>query len=376
MNHPPDYADYAVIHPARWQRWWVVLPVLLFLSSMTTILLWPEGKPTRTPLFWFWSVVLPLLCWLLAVALRALVWLQGTDNRETYYAETSRALDAWWQKRSQSLPVETVLLVSPAGDETAEHLALLMQPPDAPSALMDAGGNAVLRCPLVLSGTLSRPAMLAAYLARRLVAHLHRSGETRLIGHLCWLGDDESLGAFREVLTTAGIVLPEENTRLMALNGIDNVIDIMAENAFLLCAGSGDGLPADARVAGEAAFAWLCSPQAPVLLHRSEAWPLLPGETAAQVVAQLSRYARLIDAPENVIAADKAAMDALLDGGWSAIDHVLAPWLGDAGNITPFTLCSLALLSALNGQSCGWTASLMESQFITGVCVPRGNLPH
>lgn len=58
MNHPPDYADYAVIHPARWQRWWVVLPVLLFLSSMTTILLWPEGKPTRTPLFWFWSVVL------------------------------------------------------------------------------------------------------------------------------------------------------------------------------------------------------------------------------------------------------------------------------------------------------------------------------
>lgn len=111
-------------------------------------------------------------------------------------------------------------------------------------------------------------------------------------------------------------------------------------------------------------------------MHRSERSQPALGETATLAVAQLSRYAGLSDTPDTVIAADAPAMEALLEGGWSALDHVLAPWLGHAGQITPFTLRSLALLSALNGQSCGWIAAEMESQYITGVCVPRGNLPH
>lgn len=378
MNQPPVYADYATIYPARWRRWWVALPVLLFISAMTTILLWPEGKPTRSPLFWFWTLVLPLLCWLLAVTLRWLVWLQSSDNSQTHYAETSLALDAWWRQRSQALPVEAVLLVTPVGDDASEHLALLSQPADAPQPGINAAGYAELRCPLVLNSTRNRPEMLAAYLANRLAAHVRQSGETRPITHLCWLGDDQSLLAFRETLLAAGMTLPEEAIRLSAIDGADNVIDLLANTAptLLLCAGSGEGLSDCTPVAGEAAFAWLCSAQGTALMHRSERWQPALGETATLAVAQLSRYSGLSDTPDTVIAADAPAMEALLDGGWSALDHVLAPWLGNAGQITPFTLRSLALLSALNGQSCGWIAAEMESQYITGVCIPRGNLPH
>jgi hypothetical protein len=342
------------------------------------MLLWPEGKPTRSPLFWFWTLVLPLLCWLLAVTLRWLVWLQSSDNSRTHYAETSLALDAWWRQRSQALPVEAVLLVTPVGDDASEHLALLSQPADAPQPGINAEGYAALRCPLVLNNARSRPVMLAAYLANRLVAHVRQSGDTRPITHLCWLGDDQSLLAFRETLLAAGMILPEETIRLNAIDGEDSVIELLAKTAptLLLCAGSGEGLSDCTPVAGEAAFAWLCSEQGAALLHRSECWQPALGETAALAVAQLSRYAGLSETPDTVIAADAPAMEALLDGGWSALDHVLAPWLGHAGQITPFTLRSLALLSALNGQSCGWIASEMESQYITGVCIPRGNLPH
>lgn len=378
MNQPPVYVDYVAANPARWRRWWVALPVLLFITAMTTILLWPEGKTTRSPLFWFWTLVLPLLCWLLAVALRWLTWLQGADNSRTHGAEISLALDAWWRNRSQSLPVETVLLVTPAGDDVAEHLALLSQPPDAPQPGINAEGYAVLRCPLVLNGTRNRSAMLAAYLANQLTAHLHQSAETRPITHFCWLGDDETRAAFNETLLAEGIVLPEEILRLTSRTGADTVIDLIAEThpALLLCAGSGEGVPAYDQITGEAAFAWLCSPRGSALLHRSECWQQVPGETAAQTVSQLSCYAGLADVPDRVIAADVPAMEALLDGGWSGLDHVLTPWLGNAGQITPFTLRSLALLSALNGQSCGWIASDRESRYITGVCVPRGNLTH
>ncbi|MBA0037508.1 hypothetical protein HS962_14965 [Pantoea sp. BIGb0393] len=378
MNQPPIYADYAAVQPVRWRRWWVTLPGLLFITAITTILLWPEGKPTRSPLFWFWALVLPLLCWLLAVALRWLIWLQNTDNSRTHHAETSLALDAWWHKRSQALPVETVLLVTPAGDDNAEHLALLSQPPDAPQPGINAEGYAVLRCPLVLNGTRDRSAMLAAYLANRLATHFRQAAETRLITHFCWLGDDVSLAAFHETLLAEGMILPEEILRLTSRTGTDTVIDLIAEThpALLLCAGSGEGEPADKQITGEAAFAWLCSPRGSALLHRSECWQPVPGETAAQAVSQLSRYAGLADVPDRVLAADVPEMEALLDGGWSALEHVLAPWLGNAGQITPFTLRSLALLSALNGQSCGWIAADRESRYITGVCVPRGNFTH
>lgn len=274
MNQPPVYADYATIYPPRWRRWWVALPVLLFISAMTTILLWPEAKPTRSPLFWFCALVLPLLCWLLAVTLRWLVWLQSSDNRRTHYAEISLALDAWWKKRSRALPVEAVLLVTPAGEDASEHLALLSHPADAPQPGITAQGYAALRCPLVLNSARSRPVMLAAYLANRLVMHFRQSDETRPITHLCWLGDDQSLLAFRETLLAAGMTLPEETIRLSAIDGADNVIDLLANTApaLLLCAGSSEGLSDCTPVAGEAAFAWLCSAQGIALMHRSERW--------------------------------------------------------------------------------------------------------
>lgn len=143
----------------------VALPVILFLSAMVTMLLWPEGKPTRTPSFWFWSLVLPLLLWLIAVAGRWLVWLVALYNRNTYQVTIAGSLDAWWQYRSRTLPVEHILLVTPLGDEDADHEPLLSSSlPPTPLQSTDAAGNALLRCSQVLgaepfcaAGPLSRP---------------------------------------------------------------------------------------------------------------------------------------------------------------------------------------------------------------------------
>lgn len=378
MNHPPRYPDYTEIHRARWRRWWVALPVILFLSAMATMLLWPEGKPTRTPSFWFWSLVLPLLLWLIAVAGRWLVWLVALYNRNTYRETIVESLDTWWQYRSRTLPIEHVLLVTPLGDEEADHETLLSSSfPPTPLQCTDASGNALLRCSQVL-GMQSRPVLLARYLARRLLTHLRKNDEARPVQVFCWLGDDDSLAAFMQALESEGIRLPDDVIRPGDARKLDNVTDAMPqdEQALMLCAGCGEGVADADSIAGEGAFAWLCGHQAQAKMHRAEI--LIPdtGETPQQLVEQLSRYARLNAAPERVLAADKTAMDTLLPSGWSAVDRVLMPWLGNAGTATPFIVLSLAVLAARNGQSCGWTTPLMGSQLITGVCVPRGNLPH
>lgn len=378
MNHPPRYPDYADIHRARWRRWWVALPVILFLSAMTTMLLWPEGKPTRTPSFWFWSLVLPLLLWLIAVAGRWLVWLVALFNRNTYQVTIAESLDTWWQYRSRTLPVEHILLVTPLGDEDADHEPLISSSfPPTPLQSTDAAGNALLRCSQVL-GMQSRSVLLARYLARRLLSHLRQNDETRPVQSFCWLGDDDSLAAFTQVLESDGMRLPDDVIRMDDASKLDNVTDAMPqdEQALMLCAGCGEGVPDTGSVAGEGAFAWLCGHQAQVLMHRAEILNPDAGETPQQLTAQLSRCAHLNAAPERVLAADKTAMDILLPSGWSAVDHVLMPWLGHAGAVTPFIVLSLAALSARNGQPCGWTASLMDNQLMTGVCVPRGNHPH
>ncbi|GAB2934739.1 hypothetical protein [Hafnia psychrotolerans] len=378
MNHPPRYPDYADIHHARWRRWWVALPVILFLSAMATMLLWPEGKPTRTPSFWFWSLVLPLLLWLIAVAGRWLVWLVALYNRNTYQVTIAESLDAWWQYRSRTLPVEHVLLVTPLGDEDADHEPLLSSSlPPTPLQSTDASGSALLRCSQVL-GMQSRSVLLARYLARRLLTQFRQNDEARPVQVFCWLGDDDSLAAFTQALESDGMRLPDDVIRMDDASKLDNVTDAMPqdEQALMLCAGCGEGEADNGSVAGEGAFAWLCGHQALALMYRAEILNPDAGETPQQLVGQLSRYARLNAAPERVIAADKTAMDTLLPSGWSAVDHVLTPWLGHAGAVTPFIVLSLAALSARNGQACGWTASLMDNQLMTGVCVPRGNLPH
>lgn len=378
MNHPPRYPDYAEIHRARWRRWWVALPVILFLSAMATMLLWPEGKPTRTPSFWFWSLVLPLLLWLIAVAGRWLVWLVALYNRNTYREMIAESLNSWWRYRTRSLPVEQVLLITPLGDEEADHESLLSSSlPPTPLQGTDATGNTLLRCSQVL-GMQSRPVLLARYLARRLLTPLRQNDEARLVQVFCWLGDDDSLATFTQALESEGIRLPEDVVRLFDAGELDKVIDAMPqdEQALMLCAGCGEGVPDTGSIAGEGAFAWLCGHQAQAQMHRAEILNPDAGETPQQLTAQLSRYARLNAVPERVLAADKTAMDTLLPSGWSAVDHVLTPWLGHAGAVTPFIVLSLAALSARNGQSCGWTTPLMGSQLITGVCVPRGNLPH
>lgn len=378
MNHPPRYPDYADIHRARWRRWWVALPVMLFLSAMATMLLWPEGKPTRTPSFWFWSVVLPLLLWLIAVAGRWLVWLVALYNRNTHRDTIAESLDKWWRYRSRTLPIEQVLLVTPLGDEDADHESLLSSSlPPTPLQGTDATGNALLRCSQVL-GMQSRPVLLARYLARRLLTHLRRNDEVRPVQVFCWLGDDDGLAAFTQALESDGIRLPDDVLRIRDARELDKVVDAMPldELALMLCAGCGQGVPNADATAGEGAFAWLCGHRAQALIHRAEILNPDTGETSQLLTAQLSRYARLNMAPELVLAADKTAMDTLLPSGWSAVDHVLMPWLGHAGVVTPFIVLSLAALSARNGQACGWTASLMDNPLLTGVCVPRGNLPH
>ncbi|WP_455425710.1 hypothetical protein [Dryocola sp. LX212] len=381
MIFPPRYPDYTELQPAHWRRWWIALPVILFLAALATMLLWPEGKPTRTVSFWFWSVICPLIIWTVAVALRWLVWLQSVSNRDTHREAISASVRAWWRQRSRLLPVEAVMLVTPMGDESSEHEALLSLPlPVAPEQSDDASGNALLRCPMVLGlgGQENRAVMLSRHLARQVLTRLRSTNEARPVQVFCWLGDEQSLSAFSLVLESDGIRLPEDVLRLHTVADFDLVIDTMPEDeqALLLCAGFGDADSAAEYTASEAGFAWLCGHRAEALMTRSEILQPAESETPQQLTEQLGRYARLRSAPERVLAADSAAMDTLLPSGWSALDNVLMPYLGNAGAVTPFVMQSLAALSALKGLSCGWTATFMESQFITGVCVPRGNLPH
>ncbi|WP_319017564.1 hypothetical protein [Pseudomonas sp. EggHat1] len=377
MIYPPQYPDYVEPGKPHWRRWWLALLLLWGGQSALLMALWPEHRP-RVEL-WLWSAVLPLL-WALALALRYLVWQIGLGNREAYRGVIDTALQRWWRARSRGLPVEQVLLFGPEGEQQSYYTRLMTGTAPLPSPQVPSpGAPTVLRCPLSTNLTSQRAPLIAQHLAHMLLAQSGMRARWSHLRGLAWHGTAESYQAFASVLRAAGVSLPEQALPLVDLPTLDWLIDgfprlCPEEEHWLLCAGVASVEQAAAeRLAGEAGFAWLVS-HAPVSqLKRGEYLQADQGERAAELCAQMQRYANLDAAPAACLAMDAESLGAFAEGGWPANEHLLAAYWGVLDNLAPFIGMSVALLhSAGTGQACGWLSRDGENRLAMGVAVPHG----
>ncbi|WP_047608870.1 hypothetical protein [Rahnella aquatilis] len=380
MKQPPDYPAYVTPQSARWRRWWTALPVVWLVAALATMLMWPEGKSTKTPVFWFWAAGLPLLLWLLAVSIRYLVYQVALHNRDSYQGVIKKAQDNWWQRRSLALPVEQAVLIGSLGDKSEIYRALLSAKPVPPVPVINSAGGFALRCPLLLNSTSNRTEALARLLARQVLNHVPDFEAGRTLQTIYWHGDNDSLAVFQAALAQDSLTASGESIALQNVDNLDAVIDRFHEQTdethWILCAGVGHFAksPTD-QPAGEAAFAWIVGHQGKTALYRPEV--LLPesNESAQQLVAQLTRTASLSEVPTACLAMDTASMNAVLPSGWSAVEHVLMPYFGELSALSPFIAATQALLhSDQQAEPCAWMAQHPEHHFISGVTAPYGNV--
>lgn len=362
----------------RWRRWGVALLLLWGMQAALLLALWPEGRPRLE--LWLWGSLLPL-AWALALALRFLVWQVGLGNRAAYRRTLDAALQRWWRRRGMSLPVQRVMVFGPAGELQPQYALHMTGKAVAPPTLeQGAGKPPVLRCPVSASlGGLREP-LLARHLARLLLTSEGWTESWPLLRGVAWCGSQDSYRAFAKALAGGGWSLPDEPLPLADLSSLEQLIDDFAkrcpqEGDWLLCAGAASIEQAPAQqVAGEAAFAWRVGRQGASRLQRGEYLLMDKGESPAELCTQMQRYGGLAKAPAACLAMDAQSMEAFVAGGWSASEHLLAPYWGVLGDLAPFIGMSMALLhSTGTGEPCGWLSGDGERRLTMGVAVPYGD---
>lgn len=377
MNHPPQFPDYLEPVAPQWRRWWLALLLLWGVQAGLTLSLWPDGRPRQE--LWLWSA-LPPLAWLLALALRALVWQVALVNREAYRATLDAALQRWWRRRSAALPVEHVLLLGPAGDSPWQYQGLMAATPMPLAAVPPGALEPALRCQLSLRETPERSAALGRHLAHLVLALPGREARWAGLRGLAWAGDAAGEAAFVQTLAAGGAPLPEGRWSLRTLEDLDALIDAFPrtcprEADALLCAGVVSLERAEAGVLpGEAGFVWLVGHPGRQRVHRGEYLRAGGAESVADLCAQMQRYGGLNGAPTDCLALDVASQVAFVEGGWLASEHQLAGHWGALGELAPFVGMSLAVLRTQeSGQACGWLCAEGERGMAMGVVVANDN---
>jgi len=374
MNRAPEYPDFVEPGVPRWRGWWLGLGLLLGGQSAALAMLWPKAQPVLELLLW--SAVLPL-CWALVLAVRVLAWHIGLFNRKVYQRTVDTAVRGWWQRRCLGLPVQDVLLLGPAGNVQAHYLNLMKGAPPAKPLMMPGTTQPMLRCPLSLPGVSERTSVLARHLGWLALARPALTECWPQLRAVAWVGDESSHAAFAQVLTKAGVALPEALLPLQNLTDLDELIDTFhldcrGEDEWLLCAGvvSMEGAEA-VEVPGEAGFLWRVSRQGRQWVHRGE---YQAGEPAVELCTQVQRYAGLKTPPATCLAMDETSQAAFVEAGWSASEHQLAGHWGGLAHLAPFIGMSLALLQAGEAkQPCGWLSQDGNKRLAIGVAVPHGD---
>jgi len=371
MNRPPPFPDVFEPGQPHWRRWW---QALLVTWGLQLSVLWALFAPGQSWLeFWLWSAVLPL-CWALALALRVLAWQIGLFQRDVHRRTVEAFTQRWWDRRSLGLPVQQVLLLGPAGDVQLHYQNMMAAVP-APLATKPEGATQpMLRCPVSLSATGARAPALARHLARLTLALPELSEHRSMLRAIAWLGDEGSQAAFVELLIKGGVAVANTRLPLQDLRDLDRLIDAFHvdcrdESDWLLCAGVMSVEQAgEAELPGEAGFLWLVSRQGRQVLHRGEYLSHEADKTAADLCAQIQRYAGLDAAPFASLALDQASQEAFVEGKWGAGEHQLSGHWGVLAHIAPFIGMSLALLQAGEaGQSCGWLSRDGDKRLAIGV---------
>ncbi|MBD2801993.1 hypothetical protein [Xenorhabdus szentirmaii] len=383
MKIPPSYPGYAEASPIQWQRWKKGLMAGCSMMAAITFFLWPEQKSMKTLLFGFWALGFPAGIWLMLLAIRFFFYQLNAYGHDRYQAVVDEHLERWWENRSLSLPVKKAVMIGSLGDKQDIWANLLVSPPTAPLPKSDKWQGETLACPLLLGTGNTRTVALARLLAHQVLAMEElKTKEMLRFDAVAWYGNEESQTAFLTILRQENIQFAGKVIPLADIKDMDGLIDLFYQQSpkirRILCAGVACHDPSsEGEPAGEVGFAWLIEPEGQMGIYRPEIF--MPEKDDPKILTQqLMRYASLSEIPSVCLAMDPDSMEAVLPGGWSAVEHQLAPYFGELGQFAPFIAMTQSVLHSVeHQQSCGWMASYSEKNieqknFVTGVVAHYG----
>ncbi len=371
MRSPPDYPKIAQEKQLNWKPWLQGLLTILAAALLITNLFWPEGKSTKTALFWFISVIFPAMIWALIFCIY-LFFNKLTLYSRTLYLQAIEEDEAqWWKYQSIALPIENVIIIGCLGGKQFDNAMLIRNKPVAPDVINE-DGQQIIRCPLLIGNKDNRDEMLVRYLIEAYCHSYPFQQDDSVLSHIYWLGSAASLKLFIKGLTENNIPVPIRRFFIQSIDTLDDIIDTYYQEChqhqYMLIAGTNIHEQTDNEPLAETGFMWRVSAKGKLGVHRCEATSL-PTETLPDLTAQLLKYTRLSAPPSMTIAMDQESAFAFIDANWYGLENNLAPYYGGRSLSSPYMAISQATMHCIqnNIDSCGWISQFSHEQYIAGV---------
>ena len=369
MRMPPYYPEPPNVSPINWKRWGQGILIAVSFSLLITNIFWPKNTPNKTALFWFISLILPVLIYLLIFSVYYFIYQIRVYHQNVYFEVTEKDENEWWDYQSKYLPIIDAILVGCLGNNQTDWAMLIRNRPVPPLPdIID--GKTILKYPILIGDTKNKDERLANLLFHEIKT---KYPENHLnIKAFYWLGNKTTLHFISTLFEEQYSIASMNKIIIHSIEDMDDIIDNYYENNHndekLIIAGTNLHDDPERLVQSESGFLWLIGNAGDYAIHRCESINS-DSQNVSDLTSQLKQYANLPAAPTLTISMDHNSADAFTSSDWNSVDNMLSPYYGDTSITSPFLAISQGVMHCLqnNVDSCGWTSNIIGNKHLAGV---------
>lgn len=376
MRPLPEYPPYRVAHPPDTKRWLSVGVLMVLVYGGGGALLHPAGSDVGLIVKGMAVVVVLLgVLWLI----RQLYYRVSAHNARYYEQLVEQQHQAWWEQHQYRFAFNEMVLLGPAGTETAHWLRLLKREHRVPEIKNESSGKALRIGRTLVAPVAEREAMLA----KMLVLQWQMQSADSPLPHIrcCyWQGSLVAWRAFcaQMQVSFTDVSLPEKPEVWQGeetLSALAAVAQTLPENEVILIAGCHSMTASfhSAQPAGESAALCLVAHKGVVSLTRGEVYDITGKDVLTAVSERAEQQSELEKAPDACMLFSQPSLPALAQSGWNVTHHIQDLNWGSPGEMEMLIVLVLAALYAKQYQEpCGWIAKDPLHTLTLGIIKPYG----
>jgi len=373
MRAFPEFPVWKTASPPAGKIWLAAGALIMLLTAGSGVLLRKNESGSMIFTLMLFSLAITGGLWLCQLVYyraslhNVIVWQQAVEQEH----------QLWWETHQRTLALRDVVLIGPAGSETADWHQVLSRERRPPEGHQESGGK-VLRSGCIFSHDIAaREQQLARLLV--LLWQKQQHEPPGAFTAVFWLGSEAAWQAFGSQMNTSfpEIELPAQPeiwhgeatlSRMAAQLGEGNSQQFLLAGCHVCVASSDHPLPA-----GESAVLWRIAVEGPVVLPRGEVFSAADGEALNEVCQRALKQSDLHDIPDACVLFSHSGQPQLAETGWNVTHHLQDAYWGDVGNMQMPIVISLAALHALEHQQpCGWIAADPHHTLALGIVKPYG----